>query len=363
MDLNNNNTSKKTYSNLLIDKKIMGNLTSYAFNQDIFRLPIDEFEAEVKQQLLAHNVKCDLIDVLFKPDESGLCLFVYLVNGEAKPLFDSILEKYKNEFKDFIPNEWEFMIWVNPNECHNSFTNFYGRNAIDKIVDMKTNVLYYSTDYFTKYYLQDKLDYFYTIDNMKGFNNILSRPIIHLLNFFEADSHGFKKFMMDNKSSNNLAFEKSDIFKLENLMFKHFSVHSINHYVGLFLPDAKEFDILVARKGNEKASKLISEFINFQHEYILSFNDHSDYSFRFEREVFKSLINADINFKNCGKALAFGLKRNPDIMSYLIINDIITKEDLLLNIEDTELKIKAEHNMLDKSLDKKTESPKRKVKL
>jgi hypothetical protein len=122
-------------------------------------------------------------------------------------------------------------------------------------------------------------------------------------------------------------------------------------------------DILVARKGNEKASKLISEFINFQHEYILSFNDHSDYSFRFEREVFKSLINADINLKNCGKALAFGLKGNPDIMSYLIINDIITKEDLLLNIADTELKIKAEHNMLDKSLDKKNESLKRKVKL
>jgi hypothetical protein len=370
MDLNNKAISLlPTYSNLSIDTKTIETLTTYASNQDLFKLSLNEFESKIHTMLKRCNAESniDLIDVLFKPDERGFNLLLYMVNDESNhPLFSSILEKYQDQLKNFLPNEWGFMIWVNPNECHNSLTKFYGKNVMDKIVDMKKNVLYYSVEHFTKYYLQDKLDYFYKIDNMKLFNKMLTKPMLHLLNFFEADTEGFKKFMFDNKSSDNLgdlALITSNDFNFENLMLKHYSVRSINHYVSIFLPNEKEFNILVAKWGNEKASKVISDFINFQNEYILSFNDNNDYPFKFEREIMKSLINAGINFNNCGKSLAFGLRDESEIMSYLIINDIIKKDDLLININDSELKIKAEHYMLDLSLDKKIDLPKKKVKL
>lgn len=343
------------YSNYHINTDVISDLTTYAFNNELFQLPLFSFESKIIQKLQEYKINCDLIDILFKPDNNGFCMFVYMLNEKNNTLFSSILDKNKDKLHQFIPKEWEFMVWVNQNECHNSFKDFYGKNAIDDIIGLKGNILYYSSHYFNRYYLENKLDYFYEIDNMKFFNNKMRKNIIHVLNFFESDTDGFKKFMLKNKSHNGLEHNVNNEFIFENLMFKHYSVRSLNEYISLSLPNDKVFDILIAKWGTNKASQVICDFINFQNEYILSFDDNNRHTIKFHEDDLKSLINAGANFTNCGKALTFGLKEKPDLLSYFIINDIITKDDLLVNMNDKELKSKAEHDLFNNTLDKKSE--------
>jgi hypothetical protein len=353
MNLNNSQITSFKYDTKPIDLEIISKLTTFAFNNELYKLPLSEFELQIKVELKYQGVNCELFDVLFKPDNNGFCIFLYILSENKHPLFSSIIDKYKDELSTFLPNEWEFMLWVKHNKCHDSFTEFYGKEAIDKLVDLKQNVLFYSSDHFYHNFLLNKLDSFYEIENMKKFNYKITRPVIHLLNFFNVDPDGFKNFMMDNKLNNSLEYTK-DSFKFTDLMCKHYGVGSLNHYINLHLPNGKEFDVLASKWGADKASQVISDFINFQNEYILSFNDAENYTFKFPAVELKSLIELGVKFNNCGIALAFGVKDKSDFLSYFIINNIITKDDLLKNMEDKELKIKAEHDMLENSLEKKT---------
>lgn len=357
MDLNN-----LKYSNYPIDIETINNLNSFAFNNELYKLPLVDFELKIQEQLQKHNLNCDLIDILFKPDNNGFCMLLYMTSDGGHTLFSSIIDKYKDNLNTFIPQEWEFIAWIKNNKFYQSFEEFYGEKAIDQIIELKQNVLYYSTDNFYKYFLLDKLDSFYKIENMHCFDSKIKKPVIHLLNFLYVDPDGFKKFMMDNKSSNSLAHTK-DNFKFDDLMFKHYSVGSLNHYISLNLPNGKEFDVLASKWGADKASEVVSDFINFQNQYILSFNDAEKYSFEFPHVELKSLIEVRVKFTNCGCSLAFGAKDKPDFLSYFIINDIITKDDLLKNIEDKEIKTKAEHDMLENSLEKKTVMNSKRAKL
>lgn len=349
MDLNNS----QKYSNQSIDIELISQLTTLAFNNELFKLPLIDFELKIKEQLQKEKQNCSLIDVLFKPDNNGFCMLLYMISDAGHSLFSSIMEKYKDEFKTFHPNEWEFMLWVKHSKSHDSFIEFYGNKSIDKLVDLKQSVLFYSSDHFYQHFLLNKLDSFYEIENIRKFNNRISKPVIHLLNFLNADADGFKNFMMDNKLNNSLEHTK-DNFKFEDLMCKHYGVGSLTHYINLHLPNGKEFDVLASKWGIDKASQVVSDFINFQHEYILSFNDAENYTYKFPVVELKSLIEVGVKFTNCGSALAFGIKDKSDFLSYFIINNIITKDDLLKNMEDKELKIKAEHDMLENSLEKKT---------
>lgn len=357
-----NMNSSEGYSNFPIDIGIISKLTTFSFNNELYKLPLMEFELEIQTELRKQRINCDLIDVLFKPDNNGFCMLLYMISEGGNSLFSNVLEKYKNELEIFHPNEWEFMLWFKNKKCHDSFIAFYGDNAIEQLVDLKKNVLLYSPDHFYQHFLLNKLDSFYQIENMKKFNDKVSNPVIHLLNFLEADPDGFKKFMMDNKLNNSLEHKKNN-FKFEDLMCKHYGLNSLNHYINLHLPNGKEFDVLSSKWGVDKASQVISDFINFQNEYILSFSDYDKYNFKFPVVELKSLIQVGVNFANCGNSLAFALQDKPDFLSYFIINNIITKDDLLNNIRDKELKTKAHHDLLENSLDKKTATSLKRAKL
>jgi len=346
--------NNKTYSVKHIEQYVIDEINEDFFKNEMHKLSFEELDANITQQLRVHNNSFELIDILFKKDKNGFCLLFYIINESAHSLFSGILNKYESQFKELIPNEWEFVLWRNRNDCHNLFAQKYGRNAFDKISDNNGRVLFYSEEYFTKYYLMGFLDDFYKVENISKFKEFTYKPldIIHTLNFFNADTKGFKNFILNNKGKSLSDISSSHGFSFSDLLFETINLQSISGHLRLILPGEKDFNILTAKFGVNKSSEIISDFINFQYEYMSSFDDYSKFNIKFDSEKMKSLIKTDCQFISCGKALINGLQHNPDLLSYFIINDSISKDDLISNITDKELKVKAEHDLLNSTLDK-----------
>jgi hypothetical protein len=132
----------------------------------------------------------------------------------------------------------------------------------------------------------------------------------------------------------------------------------------LKLPSKDELNILVEKWGIDKTSQVISDYMNYQKEYLTQPSIHDKYKIKFDEEALVNLITKKIKFIDCGSTLSLFLKNNLELTSYLIINGSITPDDLLSNINNKRLYTEAHSLILESALDKQDkEQTKRKLKL
>jgi hypothetical protein len=305
----------------------------------------------------------------FHKDSKGHSIVDLLtLEKDADNLFKEVLTRYEEQFKTIPPKKWDFISLQNKNKCHDILLDFYGTDYFESIFDLnKNNISLYSRDYSSKYYFSNKLDHKINIDNLKHFYEH-NCNILHTLVFLEKDKENFKNFIIDSaKSEETKKSSKGLLFS--NLLYKHNkqvydfggSPESIIIELKLHLPKEDDLNILIDNWGINKTSEIISEYFKLQEEYI-TFNKIPFTKVTLDRNKLMKLIDYNINFIDCGKTLALGLKFEPQLLSYFLITDVIKKEQLLTHIQEDSLQIRVNHHMLQNTLSTNA-VPKKKIKL
>jgi hypothetical protein len=333
---------------------------------------INNFKSFVTTTLNDFNIKSEIFDILFVPGKNDCSVLHYLVIENKYELFTALLKEYQQQFKMISPIKWEFMLMEGDNQCHEAFTNFYGKEYFNKIAQSEISLVTgYSEPSFKKYYLAGNLDHFYKIENINKFDENPNYEMVHALNFFAANKEEFKNFMLEKTQNKETKFSLNS-YKYENLIYKvqEDSIKKLKDGtcinikgVTLTLPSQEDIDVLVERWGIKKTSKVLVDYLKFQKEYTISTNKNNLLKVGFDGSALNALIKSKIDFSGGGDVLSFGLKSNTAHLSYFIINGIISKEDLLIHITDKELKKEASYNILDASLDINHEPSVKKIKI
>lgn len=327
---------------------------------------LDSFVNYLKETLQVEQL--NLFDLLFEADKHGNTLLNYIIRAnEPSNLLIEILHKYKNEFQLITPDKWEFVLTQNKNDCHKSVIDFYGQEYFDLIFNQNNpNICRYSQDYFLDYYLSGKLNHLLIADNLKFLpeTNIFQEYIFYMLVFLSEDKEGVRKFILDSakneeskKSFHGFLFSK--LLYKENIQTYNISGNSSTLIeLKLNLPTEIDLKLLIDNLGISKTSEVISDYLNLQKEYILE-NKIKHTDIKFDKRRLEALMHSDIKFIDCGQTFALALKSEPEILSYLILTDVIKKEHLWCHIKDDHLKIRANHYNLQNTLETNVEPRKR----
>jgi hypothetical protein len=330
---------------------------------------LDSFVNYLKETLKVEQL--NLFSLLFEEDKHGTTLLNYLIGAnEPSNLLVEILHKYKNEFKLITPNKWDFILTQNKNDCHKSLIDFYGQKYFDSIFNPNNpDLCSYSQDYFLKYYLSGQLNHLLIAENLKKLPEInqFQEYIFYMLIFLSADKEGVKKFILESanneetkKSSNGFLFSK--LLYKENTQVYNISGSSTTLIeLKLNLPTEVELNLLIDNWGINKTSEVISDYLNLQKEYILQ-NKIPYTDIKFDKRKLDALMHSDIKIIDCGEILALALKNEPEILSYLLVTDVIKKEHLLCNIKNEKLVIRVNHHILQNTLNTNVE-PRKKLKI
>lgn len=342
----------------VVSPKLIERLSESIFEKDLHNCSLKELEKSFATIAKHHGfANSEFTDLLFQLDESKNCPIEHIVSENAIDLFINLLDKYKDKLST-KPQKWEFLLFYPSLDCHEHFINVYGENYFSKILNPNgENFTRYSHEHFKKLYLDGKLDNFFKVDNMKSMYDNSSLSMLHALAFFDADKEKFKWFMQEqftddfsadlsNISSNFLQYNR--LIGRLNVTTKGFSKNII-----LKVPSKYETDILIDKWGIDKTSEVISEYMNYQKQYMTQTSILDKYAVKFDEEKLIDLITKKIKFINCGAALSFGLKENLELISYFVINGSIKQEDLLANITNKKLHTEAHSVILDTILEKK----------
>ena len=326
---------------------------------------LDNFVSYLKEILPIENcTDKDFFNLLFEEDKHGNTLLSYLIEAnEPSNLLVEVLHKYKNEFKLITPDKWEFVLTQNKNDCHKSLVDFYGQKYFDSIFNPDNpNICNYSQDYFLEYYLSGKLTHLLIPDNLKLLpeTNQFQEYIFYMLMFLSKDKEGVKEFILESakseetkKSSNGLLFSKL-LYKENTQLYTLGKSSTTLIELKLNLPTEVELNLLIDNWGINKTSEVISDYLNLQKEYILT-NKIPYTDIKFDKRRLDALMHSDIKFIDCGQIFALALKNEPEILSYLLLTDVVKKEHLWFNLKDENLKIRANHYTLQNTLETNAE--------
>lgn len=333
---------------------------------------LDNFLDYLKESPLIENcTDKDFCNLLFQEDNFGNTLLQYISReNQALNLFVEILNEYKNEFKLITPDKWSFVSTQNKNDCHKYLIEFYGQKYFDSIFNPKNpDICTYSQDYFLDYYLSGKLNHLLIAENLKKLpeTNQFQEYIFYMLIFLSEDKEGVKKLILESakneeskKSSYGFLFSK--LLYKENIQFYKTSRGSTTlTELKLNLPTEIDLKLLIDNLGISKTSEVISDYLNLQKEYILQ-NKIQYTDIKFDKKRLETLMHSDIKFIDCGQIFALALKKEPEILSYLLLTDVIKKEHLWCNLKDENLKIRANHYNLQNTLETNAE-PRKKLKI
>lgn len=355
---------------------MMERISEFLYEQDAYAYSLTDFEKHIQGIMNYHNSNVDFIDVLFQLDETKSPPLFHITSENSVELFINLLDKYKNKFLTIEPNQWEFLLFHSKNDCLDAFINFYGNEYFEKIVSYNgENFTRYHKEHFTKLFLEGHLDSLFKIENMQ-FMHESSLTTLHTLVFFDNDKKTFINFMkeqytddlsadLSNMSSNWLQYNRliGRLNPSSSIKNKQGSI-SIDRSVTLRLPSIDEVNVLNKKWGAEKTSQVISDYLNYQKDYLTQPSMLDKYQVNFDEEKMSNLISHEFKFNNCGSALCFGLKDNLELLSYFIVTGSVKQEDLLTNIKNKQLYTSANHYILNESLEKKNDaSSEKKLKL
>ena len=336
--------------------KLIERFSESLFEKDLHNCSLSELEKSFATIAKHHGCNMDFTDILFQLNESKERPIEHIVSENAIELFITLLDKYENKLSS-KPEHWEFLLFYPSHDCHEHFINVYGENYFNQILNSSgQNFTRYHQEHFKKLYLDGKLDSFFKVENMKNMYDNSSLSMLHALAFFDADKEKFKSFMQE-QFTDDLSADLSNLsssFLQYNRLIGRLQVTSNNLAKGVILkvPSKYETDILIEKWGIDKTSQVISEYINYQKEYMTAPGILNKYPIKFDEEKLVDLITKKIKFIDCGSALSFGLERNIELLSFFIINGSIKQEDLLSNIKNKQLHNEAHYLLLDASLEK-----------
>jgi hypothetical protein len=336
--------------------KLMERFSESLFERDLHNCSLSEIEKSFATIAKHHGLNMEFTDILFQLNESKERPIEHIDSENAIVLFIDLLHKYENKLAS-KPEQWEFLLFYPSYDCHEHFIGVYGEDYFNQIINPSgENFTHYHQEHFKKLYLEGKLDKFLKVENMKNMYDNSSLSMLHALAFFDADRENFKSFMQE-QFTNDLAADLSSIssnFLQYNRLIGRLQVTSNNLAKGVILkvPSKYETDILIEKWGIDKTSQVISEYMNYQKEYMTQPGILNKYPIKFDEDKLVDLITKKIQFINCGSALSFGLERNIELLSYFIINGAIKQEDLLSNIKNKHLHTEANYLLLNSSLGK-----------
>lgn len=330
---------------------------------------LDSFVNYLKETLQVKQL--NLFNLLFEEDKHGNTLLNYLIAAnEPSNLLVEILHKYKKEFKLITPDKWEFVLTQNKNDCHKYLVEFYGQTYFDSIFNPNNpNIFSYSQDYFLDYYLSGKLNNLLIAENLKKIpeTNQFQEYIFYMLIFLSEDKEGVKKLILES-AKNEESKKSSHGFLFSKLLYKeNIQIYTISGSstklteLKLNLPTEIDLKLLIDNLGITKTSEVISDYLNLQKEYILQ-NKIQYTSIKFDKKRLEALMHSDIKFIDCGQIFALALKNEPEILSYLLLTDVVKKEHLWCNLKDENLIIRANHYNLQNTLETNVE-PRKKLKI
>lgn len=341
----------------VVSPKLIERFSESLFEKDLQNCSLNDLEKSFATIAKHHGCNMEFTEILFQLDESNARPIEHIVSENAIELFIELLDKYTNKFAS-KPEQWEFLLSYPSYDCHEYFINVYGEDYFNKILNQNgQNFTRYHQKHFKTLYLEGKLDNFFLVENMKSMYDNSSLSMLHALAFFDADKEKFKAFMQE-KFTDDLAADLSILstnFLQYNRLIGRLNVSSKGFPQGVILkvPSKYETDILIEKWGIDKTSQVISEYMNYQKEYMTQPEILNKYKVKFDEEKLIELITKKIKFIDCGSALSFGLKDNIELLSYFIINGSIKQEELLSNITNKQLHTEAHYLLLNSSLEKK----------
>jgi hypothetical protein len=353
--------------NNVASAKLMERISEALFEKNLDDCSLTEIEKTFSTIAKHHGCALDFFELLFQLDDSNCSPLEHIVSENAINLFIDLLDKYEDKFLLIKPEKWEFLLFYPSHDCHEHFINIFGNDYFENVAS-GTNFTRYHIEHFKKLYINGKLDDYFKVENMKSMYDSPSCSTIHALSFYDSNKEKFKQFMQEQFTSElsaDLSNCSSNWLQYNRLICRlNVNIKGLEKTFILKLPSNEELEILIEKWGIDKTSQVISDYMNYQKEYLTQPSIKNKYKIKFDEERLVNLITKKIKFINCSKALSFGLKTNLELLSYLIINGSIKQEDLLTNINNKQLYTEAHCVILDSSLDKQDDdSIKRKLKL
>ncbi len=308
-------------------------------------IELNTFEKYLKKHVSSNF---NFFDILFAKNEKNSSLIKQIAFNNNKKLIDDIFEKYSSELKLIDASNWNFIFLEKNGNLNIKIKNFYGDEYYNDISNYlnEDDIPSYFPIHLSKLLKTKKLSKFfenYPVEQIVKHDHIGILNFGLFIHFFVAQKESYINYF-SNPSNINLKLPIFQVNQQKDII-----------YYSVKIPDKTELDTFVFKCFNsKKANIILKEFLETNHNTLInafSLTSNKKFSHQFhkiELEMFKDIkmnkiellnffTNEKIDKKLFMPTIMDYLVKEPELLSHFIINNVVNKEDLLLNIKDPDL--------------------------